>query len=163
MSIKLFISIKYLLLFMLIPAVLYAAEGEPVWWKQVSDEAETDGYSLVSINDLKKLYESKKPFLIIDTRTEYEYNEGYLPDAVTFEFNPGDKLQLKPEKKKAFLELLGPDKDRKIIIYCRSFRCLRSGIAAAWAVRLGYKDVSRFPEGFFEWRDGGLEVIKQTD
>ena len=92
------------------------------WWKQAADEAKRDGYSLVTLEDLKKLYETKEQFLIVDTRTGYEYNAGHLPNAVCFEFDLGDKLQFKPEKKSAFLKLLGPDKNRKIIIYCRSFR-----------------------------------------
>jgi rhodanese-related sulfurtransferase len=76
----------------------------------------------VSLDDLKKLYESKEQFLIVDTRTDYEYNDGHLPEAVNFGFDLGDKLQLRAEKKSAFLKLLGTDKNRKIIIYCRGFR-----------------------------------------
>lgn len=98
------------------------SEEPPSWWKQAADEARRDGYYLISLDDLKKLYESKEPFLVVDTRTDYEYNGGHLPNAVNIEFDPGDKLQLKPEKKAAFLKLLGPDKNRKIVIYCRGFR-----------------------------------------
>lgn len=94
----------------------------PVWWKQLSDEAQRDSYSLVTLDNLENLYELKENFLIIDVRAGYEYNEGHLPGAVSFEFDLGDKLQLKPGKREAFLKLLGPDKNRKIIIYCRSFR-----------------------------------------
>ena len=108
----------------LILSVSAAAKSEerPIWWKQVSEEAERDGYSLIDLDGLKNLYNLKEPFLIVDTRTEYEYNDGHLPDAVSFEFDLGDKLQLKSEKKAAFFKLLGPDKNRKIIFYCRSFR-----------------------------------------
>jgi rhodanese-related sulfurtransferase len=98
------------------------SEERPVWWKQLTDEAHRDGYTLITLDDLKRLYDSKAQFLIVDARTEYEYRDGHLPDAVNFDFDPGDKLQLKPEKKSAFLKLLGPDKNRKIIIYCRGFR-----------------------------------------
>ena len=120
---KRFRNIKYLFIFIFLSiSNLYAAEDRPVWWNQASDEAKAGGYNLVRLDDLKKMYDSKKSFLIIDTRTEYEYNEGHLPEAVSFEFDPGDKLQLKPEKKEALIKLLGPAKNRKIIIYCRSFR-----------------------------------------
>ncbi len=88
----------------------------------MAEEAQRDGYCLVTLDDLKRLYDSREPFLILDTRAEYEYNDGHLPDAVNLEFDPGDRLRLRPEKKSTFLKLLGPDKSRKIIIYCRSFR-----------------------------------------
>ena len=94
----------------------------PSWWKQAADEAKRECYSLITPDALKKLYESKEQFLIVDVRAGYEYDEGHLPRAVSFEFDIGDKLQLKQEKKDAFLELLGPHKNRKIIFYCRSFR-----------------------------------------
>jgi len=94
----------------------------PTWWKQAADEAERDGYDLLHPAALKGLYDSGENFLIVDVRAEYEYQQGYLPDAVNFEFDLGDRLQLKPEKRQAFEKLLGPDKNRKIIIYCRSFR-----------------------------------------
>ena len=111
------------LIFIIFSVSVPATSGEhPVWWKQVADEAQRDGYGLMTLDDLKKLYDSNAQFLIVDTRTGYEYNDGHLPRAVSMEFDPGDKLQLKPEKKAAFLKLLGPDKDRKIIIYCRGFR-----------------------------------------
>jgi len=94
----------------------------PTWWKQVVDEAERDGYGLVTPEGLKALYDSGEDFLIVDVRPQYEFQQAYLPKAVNFEFDPGDRLQLKTDKRNAFKELLGPDKNRKIIMYCRSFR-----------------------------------------
>ena len=122
------IDMKRILAILCIPFFILAVSpcalaGEnPVWWKQLADEAGQDGYSLITLNYLKELYEAKEVFLIVDARTGYEYNTGHLPGAVSFDFDPGDKLQLKPEKRSAFLKLLGPDKNRKIIFYCRNFR-----------------------------------------
>ncbi len=116
---RLILIILYIFIFISSSAL---AGERPVWWKQLAAEAERDDYRLVTLDELKKLYESKHPFLILDTRTEYEFNDGHLPDAVNLEFDLGDKLQLKPEKKEIFLKLLGTDKDNKIIIYCRGFR-----------------------------------------
>ena len=112
----------FIFFFILCVSAPALADEQPSWWKQVANEAQRNGYSLVTLDDLKSLYESKASFMVVDTRTEYEYNDGHLPDAVNLEFDLGDKLQLKPQKKSAFIKLLGPDKNRKIIIYCRNFR-----------------------------------------
>ena len=115
-------KILYIFFFIIFITFNTRADDRPVWWKQVAAEAEREGYSLITLDDLKGLYESEQPFLIVDTRTEYEFNDGHLPGAVNLEFDLGDKLRLEPEKKAAFLKLLGTDKNRKIIIYCRGFR-----------------------------------------
>jgi phage shock protein E len=115
-------KILYIFFFIIFISSGTPADEQPVWWKQLADEAKKDGYGLVTMDDLKRLYDSKEHLLILDTRTDYEFKDGHLPDAVNLPFDLGDKLQLRPEKKKAFLKLLGPDKERKIIIYCRGFR-----------------------------------------
>ena len=94
---------------------------EPSWLQQARDEAKNDGTELISVPELKALYESGKEFTIIDVRPEYEYRDGHLPQAKGLEFDLGDKLELKPEKQEALIRLLGPDKQRLIVFYCRSF------------------------------------------
>ena len=91
------------------------------WLQQARDEAKQDGYELISAPELKALYESGKDFSIIDVRPEYEYRDGHLSHAKSLEFDLGDKLELKPDKQAALVHLLGPDKQRTIVIYCRSF------------------------------------------
>ena len=94
---------------------------QPAWFQQAQKEAGQDGYSLITIHDLKGLYDSGKEFTIIDVRPEYEYTEGHLLNAISFEFDLGDKLELKPDKKTRFISLLGSDTRRTIVLYCRSF------------------------------------------
>lgn len=113
------IYISFITLFIAYPAL---ASEQPAWWEQAAKEAQRESYSLVTLEELKGIYKVEKQFLIVDVRTGYEFDEGHLPDAVSFEFDLGDKLQLKPKKKETFLKLLGPDKNKKIIFYCRSFR-----------------------------------------
>jgi rhodanese-related sulfurtransferase len=102
----------------------HAAAGsreEPSWLGQARDEAKQDGYELISAPELKALYDAGKDFAIIDVRPGYEYRDGHLPHAKNLEFDLGDRLELKPEKQAALIELLGPDKRRMIVFYCRSF------------------------------------------
>ena len=114
--------LRYPVLIILLLFTHAGAEELPVWWGQAASEAQKKSFGLVTIENLKNMYDLKEQFLIVDVRTDYEYEEGHLPGAVNFEFDLGDRLQLKQLKKDAFLKLLGPDKHRKIIFYCRSFR-----------------------------------------
>ena len=66
---------------------------------------------------------------IIDVRTAQEYNEGHLKNAINI---PYDEIR---DKIKKYV----PDKDEKIILYCRSGR--RSGIAEKTLKDMGYKNV----------------------
>ncbi len=123
------LNIKRLLLFpvniVLLMVVLAAAgadsKQEPAWLQHARDEAKQNGYALISAPELKTLYETGKDFTVIDVRPEYEYRDGHLSQAKSLEIDLGDKLELKPEKQAALIHLLGPDKARLIVIYCRSF------------------------------------------
>ena len=68
--------------------------------------------------------------LVIDVRTEQEYKEGHLKNAVHI---PYDEIK---NKINAYVK----DKDQKIILYCRSGR--RSGIAEKTLKELGYSTVT---------------------
>ncbi len=114
-------AVLFLILGILTAAAAGSQAEHPAWFQQARDEAGQDGYELITAPELKALYDSGKDFTIIDVRPEYEYREGHLSQAKSLEFDLGDKLQLTPEKKAAFIELLGPDKQRLIVIYCRSF------------------------------------------
>jgi rhodanese-related sulfurtransferase len=114
------VLIPILVLWVMTAAAIGSRE-EPAWLQQAMDEAKQDGYELITAHRLKALYESGKDFTIIDVRPEYEYRDGHLSNAVSLEFDLGDKLELKPEKEAALIHLLGPDKQRTVVFYCRSF------------------------------------------
>ena len=125
MGLKIKRLLVYPVILILVMGTLTAAapdsREQPAWLQQARDEAKQDGYELISAPELKALYESGKDFSIIDVRPEYEYRDGHLSNAGSLEFDLGDKLELKPEKQAALINLLGPDKQRTIVFYCRSF------------------------------------------
>lgn len=114
--------ITLLLVIFLLGASTTIAEEQPLWWEQAEAEAEREGYHLITVDDIQRLYDSDKDFLIVDVRPDYEYKSGHLPNAVNIEFHLGERLALDDSKRKAFVDLLGADKNRTIVIYCRSFR-----------------------------------------
>ena len=117
------ISVVILILaIFLLRATITIAEEQPLWWEQAEAEARREGYGLITLDELESLYQSDKDFLVLDVRPDYEYKRGHLPKAANLEFHLGERLTLDPVKRKEFEGLLGPEKDRTIVIYCRSFR-----------------------------------------
>ncbi len=51
--------------------------------------------------------------------------------------------------------VLGPDLDKKIVIYCGFTKCGRSHNASLWAQELDYTNIYRAPGGITSWRDLG--------
>jgi 3-mercaptopyruvate sulfurtransferase SseA len=99
-----------------------ASEKRPVWWERAQAQASRDGYQLVTIPELSRLYGSKSEFVIVDVRPRYEFRAGHLPEALQIEFHLGERSRLGPDKRQEFERLLGPDKGREVIIYCRNYQ-----------------------------------------
>lgn len=101
-------------------------------------------YDQISGAEAKALMDSESGYIIIDARTQSEYDEGHIPGAVLI---PEYEIADRAEK-----EL--PDKDQLILVYCRSGR--RSKIAAEELVKLGYTNVKEFG-GIIDWK---YEIVK---
>ena len=101
-------------------------------------------YEQISGAEAKELMDSESGYIIIDARTQEEYNEGHIPGAILI---PEYEIADRAEK-----EL--PDKDQLILVYCRSGR--RSKIAAEELVKLGYTNVKEFG-GIIDWE---YEIVK---
>ena len=93
--------------------------------------------------ELEKKLAAQADFILLDVRTQEEYDEDHIPGAVLL---PYDKIA-----EQAAVVL--PDKEKEIIVYCRSGR--RSAIAAETLVKLGYMQVADFG-GISRWQ-GQLE------
>jgi rhodanese-related sulfurtransferase len=95
-------------------------------------------YEQISAEDAKKLMDTASDYIIVDARTTEEFAEGHIPNAILIpEYEIADR---------APAEL--PDKDRLILVYCRSGR--RSKIASQALVELGYTNVKEFG-GIIDW------------
>lgn len=107
------------------------------------DEAQADVqkaavYHKLSAADAKAVIDTEENVLILDVREQYEYDAGHIPDAVLL---PSGSITARAA------EVL-PDKDQKILVYCRSGN--RSATAARALVSLGYTQVYDFG-GIIDW------------
>ena len=129
-------------------------------------EVQRGGYDLVTTEELKKWIDSGKDMLIVDTMPyENSYKKQHVPGAVQFLFpipdmKEWDTKETDGKTMEDFKTLLGGDKDKPIVIYCGFVKCTRSHNGAAWAVKLGYKNVYRYPGGIFAWKGADFPVEK---
>jgi rhodanese-related sulfurtransferase len=142
-------------------------ETEAIAVKLVRD-VQRGGYGLVTTLDLKKWIDSKKDMLIVDTMPfEDSYKKEHVPGAVQFLFpipdmNQWDTKETGGKTEEDFVKLLGNDKNKLIVIYCGFVKCTRSHNGAAWAVKLGYKNVYRYTGGVFGWK-GAKYPLEKTE
>ena len=104
----------------------------------------TSTYEQITAEQAKTIMDTEKDYIIIDARTEEEFAEGHIENAVLI---PEYEIANRAEN-----EL--PDKEQLILVYCRSGR--RSKIASEELVKLGYTNVKEFG-GIIDWP---YEVVK---
>ena len=96
-------------------------------------------YEQISGEQAKHLMDTETDFIIIDARTEEEFNEGHIEGAILIpEYEIGERA----EKELS-------NKDQLILVYCRSGR--RSKIASQALADLGYTNVKEFG-GIIDWQ-----------
>lgn len=119
------------------------------------------GYELVSTSELKKMLDNGEDILLVDAMPAQDsYNKGHLAGAVNFVFpkkviDGWDDGVMEGQTQADYEQLLGEDKDRKIVFYCGYVKCARSHNAAICARDLGYTNLYRYPGGIYAWRGAG--------
>jgi rhodanese-related sulfurtransferase len=100
--------------------------------------ASAGGYEQITAEEAKNLMDTKTNFVILDVRTEQEYDLGHIPGAIVI---PNEVIL---EEAEGTLT----DKNQLILVYCRSGR--RSKEASQKLVDLGYTNVKEFG-GIIDW------------
>ena len=120
------------LIFLLLAVMLLTACGQ--------DKENDQGavYMNITAEEAKSIMNSEKGYVILDVRTQEEYDEGHIPGAIVI---PHEEIEEKAE------DVL-TDKDQLLLVYCRSGR--RSKIAAEALVELGYTNIKEFG-GILDW------------
>ncbi len=98
----------------------------------IEEKKNPDGYRQIDAEEAKRMMDEETEYIILDVRTEQEYNEGHIPGAILL---PDYEVEDRAE------ELL-PDKEQLILVYCRSGN--RSKGASAALAKLGYTNVVEF-------------------
>ena len=97
-----------------------------------NNSSNSSSYQQVDAETAKKLMDTEDDYVILDARTQAEYDKGHIPGAILI---PHDTVTTAAE------DAL-PDKGQLILVYCRSGN--RSKQASQTLVDLGYTNVVEF-------------------
>lgn len=100
---------------------LAAEEASPLFI-QAQRSADRDGYTLITTKGLGRLLDEQPGVVLLDVRFAYEYAQGRIPGSISLPVDLRDRGDLPPERRQAFLEALGPDREQTIVVFCRDFR-----------------------------------------
>lgn len=164
-----FFTLAILLVVMVSPAMSFdnkfekevKAEQQAV---KLLREVERGGYEVVTTAELKGWQDSGKDMLIVDTMPFADsYKKAHVPGAEQFLFpipdmNEWNSSETDGKSLQDYEKVLGPDKNRTIVVYCGFVKCTRSHNGALWAKKLGYKNVYRYPGGIFAWKGADYPV-----
>ena len=89
-------------------------------------------YVNITAQEAKQIMDSEKGYIILDVRTQEEFDQGHIPGAILI---PDSQIREKAET-------VLTDKDQLLLVYCRSGR--RSKLAAEALVELGYTNIKEF-------------------
>ena len=120
------------LVFLLLAAMMLTACG------QAKENDQGAVYMNITAEEAKQIMDSEEGYIILDVRTQEEYDQGHIPGAILISH---EEITEKAE------EML-TDKEQLILVYCRSGR--RSKIAAEALAELGYTNIKEFG-GIIDW------------
>ena len=95
-------------------------------------------YMQITAKEAKNIMETETDYIILDVRTEEEFKEGHIKNALLI---PDYEIAEKTES-------VLTNKEQLILVYCRSGR--RSKIAANELTTLGYSNIKEFG-GIIDW------------
>lgn len=102
----------------------------------------------VSVEKAAKLIAEEADLVVVDIRTQEEYADGHIKEAVLIDFF-GDN----------FTDLLKVlDKNKPVLVHCASGG--RSGQALSQFRELGFLQVYHLKDGFSGWKEAGQPVEK---
>ncbi|MFC1695804.1 rhodanese-like domain-containing protein [Pseudomonadota bacterium] len=110
--------------------------------KEIGKEAKSKAPHITS-QQLSEYLSNDEDFVLLDVRTEYEYQAGHIQGAQWF---PRGKLEY-------YVQELIKDPDSRVVLYCRTGG--RSALATLTMLDMGYTNVVDLNGGFKEWVDEG--------
>jgi len=103
--------------------------------------------------------------VLLDTRDQFEFDEGHIPGAVRFDWQEAVDSETRGVKSRETLEGLfaerGVTPDKRVLLYCNTARRLsHTYVVLRW---LGFEDVGIYEGSLTEWREIGGELVSNEE
>ncbi|MBP3360188.1 MAG: rhodanese-like domain-containing protein [Clostridia bacterium] len=135
------------IILMAVMLIFFTACGQTNEKVQEAENMKQASYVNITAKQAKEIMDTESGYIILDVRTEEEFEEGHIPGAILI---PDYEIKTRAE------EIL-TDKNQQLLVYCRSGR--RSKLASEALLDLGYTNIKEFG-GIIDWP---YEVEKQSD
>lgn len=103
----------------------------------------------ITIEELLEMITNKEKFKLVEVLDKENYREGHIPGAINLPLDNLEKLAEKDLKK-----------TDTIVVYCASYHCHASTMAAEILLKMGYRKTLDFKGSKKLWVDSGLELEK---
>lgn len=107
----------------------------------------------ITTNEIKKLFDEKARFVLLDCRGVDYYNWEHIPKAIN--------LRWKYVEKRA--AALFPDKKIPIVTYCDGFLCHASMRCYENLRKLGYTNLLEYSGGIVDWKAHGFTTVESSE
>ena len=104
-----------------------------------TNNSQTNTYRQITMDEAVDMMAQETGYIILDVRRPDEFAAGHIPNAINMPNETIGTAEI-PEL---------PDKDQRIMVYCRSGR--RSKEASEKLVKLGYTNIVEFG-GILDWK-----------
>ena len=116
-----------------------------VYYTHVHLQSPQIGYGDVTVEDAKSLIESRPNLIILDVRTQEEYDDGHIEGALLI---PVSELENRLD------EL---EKNSEILVYCRTGN--RSSTAVNILKQNGFTKIFHLADGITAWIKAGYDTV----
>ena len=108
-----------------------------------------DGVKKMTYDQLVKLRNAGKKYILFDVLQSDSYSNGHIEGAISFPLDIINKVNAKNKI----------PQDSNFVVYCASFKCPASTVAAKKLSELGYS-VLDYKGGLQEWQEKGNGLVK---
>ena len=105
----------------------------------------------ITLEELRKLLQSDEDFVLMNPLNKENFEEGYIPKSIHISVHS----KYFEEKVRNII----PNKNRKIIVYCKHAKCETSDKAYKKLLEMGYSNVYKYKGGLKEWKESGYPLV----
>ena len=96
---------------------------------------------------LKEKIDAREDFALIDVLSSQSYQREHLPGAANIPLHDITEDAV-----------AGIPSDKEIVVYCSSFECMASPMAAKKLEEMGFSNVTDYEGGIADWKEAGYPV-----